>query len=74
MAEQQNFYKSPIVKAWLDTIPARGKTRAINAALERDILAQSEQQTYLSLLREAVQSLDNLHQVVAAFVDTVVQQ
>ena len=33
MADQQNFYPVPAVRAWLDQQPQRGKTKAINAAL-----------------------------------------
>ena len=73
MADQQNFYKSPLVAEWLDTIPARRKSRAINAALERDIQQQAERETDLTLLREAVSALHNLHTVFLELVSEVAQ-
>jgi hypothetical protein len=63
--KQTNFYASDKVQEWLDALPQRGKTRAINAALEQHIAQQAEGQTLLDLLREAVNSLDGLTEVAA---------
>lgn len=72
MAKQTNFYASDKVQAWLDALPRRGKTRAINAALEQHIAQQAEGQTLLDLLRSAVNSLNKLTEATASLAATVI--
>ena len=65
------FEATEKVEAWLGEQPPRGKTAAINAALESHIAQDAEAQASLELLRQAVDALDNLHLVVAALVDEI---
>lgn len=72
MPKQQNFYADQDNEAWIATLPARQKSREINAALRRDRERQEEQESLLLLLRDAVNSLDSLNDVAASLAALVI--
>ena len=69
---QQNFYADADVEAWIATLPARKKSREINAALRQALAQQQEQASLLDLLRDAVNNLNILVDIAASLAALVI--